>query len=143
MRTVFWVIVILGGVAAGFEVRAALGGGYSAPQQAAAAGIALCYVIIPYCIARAVSEIIEEHRARVPPTGSSSSLTPPMQDPAPVAAAEKPPERREDQTTEMQQWFKKTYGQDISAAQAARLIDARSQGRLLTEVGILKDELSR
>jgi hypothetical protein len=41
----------------------------------------------------------------------------------------------------MQHWFKTNYRQDIDTVQAARLVEARSRGSLLTEVDRVKLEL--
>lgn len=52
-----WILTIagsiLGGLIAGIGVLAAKG----APQEAASAAIGLALAVIPYCLARAVSEI--------------------------------------------------------------------------------------
>lgn len=47
------VFSVLGGISAFLGILFA----QSAPQQAAAAAIALCFCVIPYCLARAVAEI--------------------------------------------------------------------------------------
>jgi hypothetical protein len=56
MRTFFWIITILGSCIGGlFMFGAFLESG--APQQAASAALGIGFAVIPYCLARAVSEI--------------------------------------------------------------------------------------
>jgi len=51
-----WVLTILGGIA-GIFTFSSIYVQESAPQQAAVAGIAMALVVLPYCIARALTEI--------------------------------------------------------------------------------------
>ena len=50
----FWIFTIIGAVLGGAYFLITLLGATSAPQQAAGAGMALCFVVIPYCLARAI-----------------------------------------------------------------------------------------
>jgi hypothetical protein len=52
-----WVAVLIGAALAAFQVAEVHRAAVSAPQQAAGAGLALAYVIIPYCFARAVESL--------------------------------------------------------------------------------------
>lgn len=60
MTKFFWIMAIVGVVIALGQFVLALDSSQSAPQQAASAGLALCFAIIPYCLARAVSEIARD-----------------------------------------------------------------------------------
>lgn len=51
---IVWLLPLLGSFAAGIDLVNGLTVATGAPQQAAAAGIALALVVIPYCLARAV-----------------------------------------------------------------------------------------
>lgn len=58
MTFFLWILSVLGAVAGGVQlllVEAQPG----APQQAAAAAIAVGLAVIPYCLARAVSELLK------------------------------------------------------------------------------------
>ena len=57
MKEVFWKITIIGSVLGILTLLATLKGADSAPQQAAGAAIAVAFTVIPYCLARAISEI--------------------------------------------------------------------------------------
>lgn len=58
MKKLFWIIAIIGVVIGCLSFGLTLlSVDISAPQQAAGAAIALCWVVIPYCLARAVSEL--------------------------------------------------------------------------------------
>jgi len=62
MKTFFWVITILcslvGALVAFIGVSAANG----APQEAASAAMGMAFAVIPYCLARAVSEISSSNK---------------------------------------------------------------------------------
>jgi hypothetical protein len=59
MRAFCWSVTILScAIAAYFLFDALLGGGKSAPQQAAEAAIALGFAIIPYCFTRAIEGLV-------------------------------------------------------------------------------------
>jgi hypothetical protein len=53
-----WLFTLAGGLFGGLTLIVGLASANGAPQQAAAAGMALGYAVIPYCISRAVTEII-------------------------------------------------------------------------------------
>lgn len=53
----FWVVAIIGAFLAGGELLLGVMGATSAPQQAAAAGIACALAVIPYVFARAIDEL--------------------------------------------------------------------------------------
>ncbi|MCI0448164.1 MAG: hypothetical protein L0Y79_00060 [Chlorobi bacterium] len=55
---IFYGISIIGVFFAIDWFLAAMKSSSSAPQQAAGSAIALCYVVIPYCLARAIEKII-------------------------------------------------------------------------------------
>lgn len=55
VEVLLWIATLLGGIAASLDiVMIATAKQVSAPQQAGGAAMALAYVIIPYCMARAV-----------------------------------------------------------------------------------------
>ncbi len=56
MRTIFWIFSIIGSCIGGIFILAAFAES-GAPQQAASAAIGIGIAIIPYCIARAVSDL--------------------------------------------------------------------------------------
>lgn len=57
-----WSLVIISAVVAGLVFVGTVVGADSAPKQAAGAAIALCCVVIPYCFARACSEVADRSR---------------------------------------------------------------------------------
>lgn len=57
MAAFFWVLTIIGSVIGGLVVLVTLGSAKGAPQEAAGAAIGLSFAILPYCIARALSEL--------------------------------------------------------------------------------------
>jgi hypothetical protein len=57
VRKLWWVITILGGIVASLFFAIAVASD-SAPKEAAGAALALGWVVIPYCIARACTEIV-------------------------------------------------------------------------------------
>ncbi len=57
MKTFCWVIALLGSIAAGAVFVEMMSVATSAPQEAAGAAIAVGIAIIPYVLARAVSEL--------------------------------------------------------------------------------------
>jgi len=57
MRTVLWLLTIVGSLFGAIYCIAALSVAKSAMQEAAWAAIAVAFAVIPYCLARAVSEI--------------------------------------------------------------------------------------
>lgn len=60
VKGVFWGISLLGAGLGIIEFVGTLSGASSAPQQAAGAAMAVCWAVIPYVIARAVSEIVNK-----------------------------------------------------------------------------------
>lgn len=59
MKIVFWVIAIIGVLIGALQFLSTLTATeISAPQQAAGAAMALCGVVIPYCLARAISDLV-------------------------------------------------------------------------------------
>lgn len=71
MRKFSWALVIVGALLGGFTLLAVVSA-QSAPQEAALAAIAVALAVIPYCFARAVTELAKpaeapaSTRARVP-----------------------------------------------------------------------------
>jgi len=59
MRTLFWIFSLAGGVIGALFILTAFIQS-SAPQQAAIAAIGIGIGVIPYCIARAVSELVDK-----------------------------------------------------------------------------------
>lgn len=57
MKTFAWVMTMIGCVLGGIVVLFGIFGANGAPQQAASAGIGISLAAIPYCFARAVSEV--------------------------------------------------------------------------------------
>jgi magnesium-transporting ATPase (P-type) len=57
MKKILWVLTIIGSVIGGLIVLGGVLGASGAPQEAAAAAIGVACAVIPYCLARAVSEI--------------------------------------------------------------------------------------
>lgn len=52
-----WVATAAGGVMGGYQLSNGLEAATSAPQQAAVAGMAVAYAVIPYCVARAIQHL--------------------------------------------------------------------------------------
>ena len=57
MGKTFWIITLIGSGLGILTLIGTLMGASSAPQQAAGAAIAVAFAVIPYCAARAISEI--------------------------------------------------------------------------------------
>jgi hypothetical protein len=57
MRKFLWLLTALGSLVGAFFLIASIFMDMSAPQQAAAAGVAVGCAVIPYCLARAVQEL--------------------------------------------------------------------------------------
>jgi len=57
MKKTFWIITIIGAVLGTLTLLGTLFGSNGAPQEAAGAAIAVAFTVIPYCLARAISEI--------------------------------------------------------------------------------------
>jgi hypothetical protein len=54
---ILWALTMLGSVVGGFILLLGLVSSTGAPQQAAVAAIAVAFVVLPYCCARALSEL--------------------------------------------------------------------------------------
>lgn len=65
---ILWVVVVVASVIAGLDLVTGLNAATSAPQQAAAAAMAAAQVIVPYCLARAVSEVV--HAVKISKEGA-------------------------------------------------------------------------
>jgi sugar phosphate permease len=65
MATFFWVLTIIGSVIGGLLILFTLLSAKGAPQEAAGAAVGLSFAIIPYCIARALSEMARPTRESV------------------------------------------------------------------------------
>lgn len=59
-----WVLVIVGAVIAGGMLAMTFMSSMSAPQEAAGAAMAVGCVVIPYCFARAVTEIAKSNKEK-------------------------------------------------------------------------------
>jgi DNA-directed RNA polymerase subunit RPC12/RpoP len=70
MRKFFWVITLAGCVIGGLIGVLGVVGAHSAPQEAAAASIAVACAVIPYCFARAFDELDRQVEGR--PTESKT-----------------------------------------------------------------------
>lgn len=57
MKKFLWVMTAIGSVLGGLVVFLGVLGAKGAPQEAAAAAIGLSLAVIPYCLARAASEM--------------------------------------------------------------------------------------
>jgi len=57
MKKTFWIISIVGSGLGLLTLIGTLGGASGAPQEAAGAAIAVAFAVIPYCVARAISEM--------------------------------------------------------------------------------------
>ena len=57
MKKALWIITIIGCVLGALTAFAGIAGANGAPQEAAAAAMGLAFAVIPYCLARAASEI--------------------------------------------------------------------------------------
>lgn len=66
MRMFFWVLTIIGSVIGGFFMVDALLVSTSAPQQGAAAAVAVGFAVLPYVFARACDQIAAIQREPKP-----------------------------------------------------------------------------
>jgi sugar phosphate permease len=57
MQKLLWILTIIGSLIGGLIVLVGVLGATGSPQEAAAAAMGLAFAVIPYCIARAVSEM--------------------------------------------------------------------------------------
>lgn len=79
MKALVWTISVLCSLFAGYMHVSGLMEANSAPQQAAVAAMAVAVAIIPYCLARGVSEIADNAPPKEPkqpkPRDEPSSLS--------------------------------------------------------------------
>ena len=73
-----WAVTIIGSVLGGLTIIFGLAGAEGAPQEAAAAAIGVAFAVIPYCLARAVSEMGSK--------AVEQATVPKKDDPGPVEA---------------------------------------------------------
>lgn len=66
MKAICWSLTILGSLLGGFILFSGIAEARSAPQQAAAAAMGAACAVIPYCLARAVSELGGKAQAAPP-----------------------------------------------------------------------------
>ena len=57
MTKFLWSLTIVGSILGALTIAVGVAGATGAPQQAAAAAIGIAFAVIPYCLARAVSEM--------------------------------------------------------------------------------------
>jgi hypothetical protein len=57
MKKVLWIVTIVGSILGALIAVFGVAGAESAPQEAAAAAVGVAAAVIPYCLARAVSEL--------------------------------------------------------------------------------------
>ena len=57
MTKFLWGLTIVGSILGAFAIAIGITGATGAPQEAAAAAIGIALAVIPYCLARAVSEM--------------------------------------------------------------------------------------
>ena len=57
MKIVAWLLAILGVIAGGYQYWLTVMHAETAPQQAAGSAMALVWIIGPYCLARAITEL--------------------------------------------------------------------------------------
>lgn len=60
MNRIFWILTILGTILGGAIALLGVMNAKGAPQEAAAAAVGVACAVIPYCLARAVSEITKK-----------------------------------------------------------------------------------
>lgn len=53
MQTTLWVLTLIGSLIGGYEFFSGIANATSAPQQAAQSAMAVAWVVLPYCAARA------------------------------------------------------------------------------------------
>ena len=57
LQKILWIVAFLSAIFGAIEFMGNMSAAESAPQQAAGAAMALCYAVIPYCLARALQEL--------------------------------------------------------------------------------------
>lgn len=65
IKAFFWLLVMIGSVIGGFVFLFGLVTAKSAPQEAAAAASGIAFAVIPYCLARAVSQIQKKEPGKI------------------------------------------------------------------------------
>lgn len=60
--SILWTISLLGAIAGGFVLVTGMQAASSAPQEAVVCALACALAILPYCFARAVTEIVQANR---------------------------------------------------------------------------------
>lgn len=60
MNRIFWILTILGTLLGGAIALMGIMNAQGAPQEAAAAAVGVACAVIPYCLARAVSELTKK-----------------------------------------------------------------------------------
>lgn len=65
MKGLFYILTIFGGLIGGLILITTLVSANGAPQEAAGAAIAVAFVVIPYCMARAFELIGEESLSKI------------------------------------------------------------------------------
>lgn len=158
MKIFIWLFVILGAALAVFELSSINRPGIGAPQQAALAAISICYVIIPYCVARAISEIVdslnsqkiarlEAERLNIEKASAlKNSINKDIRNTSFYKNLGLPEQgllRAVDKNEAMQRWFHNKYGVHISLGQGARLVAAQDEGSLDAEAELLRAEIAR
>ena len=63
MKTFFWVITILCSLIGALVAFVGVSAAHGAPQEAAAAAMGMAFAVIPYCLARAVSEVSSSNKS--------------------------------------------------------------------------------
>jgi hypothetical protein len=64
MKRFFWVLTIIGSAIGALVAFAGVLGANGAPQEAAASAMGVAFAVIPYCLARAVSEMGQDEKVR-------------------------------------------------------------------------------
>ena len=57
MKTALWILTVLGSLIGGLTLLVGLLAAQSSPQEASVSAMAIAFAVIPYCLARAVSEL--------------------------------------------------------------------------------------
>ncbi len=57
MKKFLWILVIIGSILGALTAFIGIAAAQGAPQEASAAAMGVAFAVIPYCLARAVSEM--------------------------------------------------------------------------------------
>lgn len=60
LRRTFWIVAMFAAVLAGGIATLGLGAAESAIQECSVASVSLAIAVVPYCLARAVSELLRD-----------------------------------------------------------------------------------